>query len=109
MDKPKEEIPLNDYRINIDRGPFTVENDISLLKENRIELVVSKNSGGSGAYAKIAAARKLGLPVIMINRPKIPHARKSAKRRRFSNGWIMTQRTLVYKQSVCRNFFQSFG
>ena len=35
-------------------------------------MIVAKNSGGAGAFAKIAAARSLGLPVIMIARPDIP-------------------------------------
>ena len=42
------------------------------MRHHKIDVVVSKNSGGTGAYAKIAAARQLGLPVIMIDRPTIP-------------------------------------
>src|SRR5690606_29630954 len=41
-----------------------------------IEIVVSKNAGGTGAYAKIGAARALRLPVIMIDRPKPPARRE---------------------------------
>ena len=48
------------------------------MRRHRIDLVVSKNAGGTGAYAKIAAARTLGLPVIMITRPSIPVRRKAA-------------------------------
>lgn len=68
------EIPLNfpNHQIVVDRGPFTVENDLALMKAHDINLVVSKNSGGSGASAKIEAARRLGVSVIMIARPKLP-------------------------------------
>lgn len=54
------------------RGPFAVEDEIELLRENRIRFIVSKNSGGTAAYAKIEAARKLGISVLMIARPPRP-------------------------------------
>jgi len=52
--------------------PFTRAGDRALLERHRTELVVSKNAGGSGARAKIDAARDLGLPVLMIARPVLP-------------------------------------
>lgn len=72
VDSPQEPPPLPDHLCLISRGPFTEEGDIKLLRSNRIDVVVSKNSGGAGAYSKIAAARQLQVPVIMIERPKIP-------------------------------------
>lgn len=56
----------------VDRGPFTLAGDRALLAEHRLDLVVSKNAGGTGARAKILAARDMGLPVLMIDRPTIP-------------------------------------
>jgi precorrin-6A/cobalt-precorrin-6A reductase len=54
------------------RGPFDRDAELSLLKERKIDVIVSRNSGGSATYAKIEAARILGLPVIMIARPAKP-------------------------------------
>ncbi|MFN6983970.1 MAG: cobalt-precorrin-6A reductase [Rhizobium oryzihabitans] len=51
------------------RGPFALNDEIRMLEENSIETVISKNSGGSASYDKIEAARRLGVPVIMIERP----------------------------------------
>ena len=51
------------------RGPFAREDEIALMRERRIEIVVSKNSGGALTYAKIEAARALGLDVVMIAPP----------------------------------------
>ena len=51
------------------RGPFDVESERDLLKEYHIDMMVSKNSGGTASYAKILAARSLGVPVIMIAQP----------------------------------------
>jgi len=54
------------------RGPFDRDAELRLLKERKIEVIVSRNSGGSATYPKIEAARVLGLPVIMITRPVKP-------------------------------------
>ncbi len=56
----------------IARGPFTVDGDRALLQEHGISHLVAKNSGGTGAVAKLEAARGLGIPVILINRPSLP-------------------------------------
>jgi precorrin-6A/cobalt-precorrin-6A reductase len=54
------------------RGPFTEAEDRALLERHNIELIVAKNSGGDATYGKIAAARALHLPVIMLQRPALP-------------------------------------
>jgi precorrin-6A/cobalt-precorrin-6A reductase len=43
-----------------------------LLRDERIDVVVTKNSGGSATAAKLTAARNLGLPVVMLGRPPLP-------------------------------------
>jgi precorrin-6A/cobalt-precorrin-6A reductase len=54
------------------RGPFREEDDRALLAAHSIDVVVSKNSGGDAAYGKIAAARTLGIAVILLRRPALP-------------------------------------
>jgi precorrin-6A/cobalt-precorrin-6A reductase len=54
------------------RGPFSEADDRALLSAHRVDAVVAKNSGGAATYSKIAAARNLGLEVIMIARPTAP-------------------------------------
>lgn len=51
------------------RGPFDVAEERALLEVHAIEVVVAKNSGGAASAAKLAAARALALPVVMIARP----------------------------------------
>ena len=72
IEQPETPPPLAAYHLVLGRGPFAVAREIELLREHGIEVVVSKNSGGAGAGAKIAAARELGLPVVMIERPPAP-------------------------------------
>ncbi len=67
---PPEHVPLKHYQLICERGPFDEASEIALLKHHKIGAVVSKNSGGGASYGKIAAARALQLPVIMIERQK---------------------------------------
>ncbi|MBB4285393.1 precorrin-6A/cobalt-precorrin-6A reductase [Roseospira goensis] len=63
--------PLRDATVITARGPFTVEGETALLRDHAIDAVVCRNSGGP-AGAKLAAARSLGIPVIMRRRPPRP-------------------------------------
>lgn len=63
---------IADGVIIVARGPFDVEAEMRLMTEHRIDCVVTKNAGGNATYGKIAAARSLGLPVIMVRRPVTP-------------------------------------
>lgn len=56
----------------LDRGPFDEAAERRLLEDHRIDVIVAKNSGGDATYGKIAAARALGLPVVMVRRPAPP-------------------------------------
>jgi precorrin-6A/cobalt-precorrin-6A reductase len=69
--EPPEPMPaLPHHRFIFARGPFAFDDEIKLLRDARIEVLVTKNSGGDATRAKIDAARALGLDVIMIDRPK---------------------------------------
>jgi precorrin-6A/cobalt-precorrin-6A reductase len=72
VDPPGGALPLPRARVLVARGPFRLTDDLALLRGHAITHVVSKNAGGDGARAKLDAARMLGLPVIMIDRPAIP-------------------------------------
>ncbi len=64
--------PLAGAKVVIARGPFDVAGDMELMRAHGTQVVVAKNAGGAGAAAKLAAARALGLRVIMIARPAVP-------------------------------------
>ncbi|MEA1834138.1 cobalt-precorrin-6A reductase [Methylobacterium durans] len=54
------------------RGPFDASAEAEFLRGSGIDVLVSKNSGGDATYGKIAAARDLGIPVVMVRRPDKP-------------------------------------
>ena len=66
------EPPHTPVRLYDTSGPYTdPEAEIELLTKHRIGWIVSKDSGGR-ASAKIEAARRLGLPVVLVERPAPP-------------------------------------
>jgi precorrin-6A/cobalt-precorrin-6A reductase len=72
VDPVVPQIAVADVHYVLDRGPFELENEIALLEEHRIDAIIAKNSGGSATYAKIEAARHLGIEVILVTRAPAP-------------------------------------
>ena len=54
------------------RGPFTEAEERNILLTRRIDVLVTKNSGGSATEAKLTAARACGVPVVIVDRPPMP-------------------------------------
>ena len=71
VEKPKLVSKWSKATFLKDRGPYTLENEIKLLKKHKISMLVTKNSGGISTYAKIEAARYFKIPVLMVRRPEI--------------------------------------
>jgi precorrin-6A/cobalt-precorrin-6A reductase len=70
-------------------GPFALEDERALLRQHRIEVLVSKNSGGDATAAKLAAARELGLPVILLARPAAPPGLPSVPDAAGATRWLL--------------------
>ena len=71
VDPPTAPLMAAAHRTLVARGPFAVADEIALLRTHRIERIVVRNSGAAGSAAKLTAARALGLPVTMIERPPL--------------------------------------
>lgn len=74
IDPPAAASALPDRRLILRRGPFALEDELALMRDEEIEILVTKNSGGGATYAKIEAARSLGVAVVMLRRPEPPEA-----------------------------------
>ncbi|MBH5399757.1 cobalt-precorrin-6A reductase [Bradyrhizobium sp. CNPSo 4010] len=75
VDPPDAPLPFA-ADVIVSRGPFTLHSELAMMRTRGITWIVARNSGGDGARAKIDAARRLGLPVIMISRPELPERRR---------------------------------
>lgn len=71
VEKPSAPLPPR-YRLILSRGPFDIASEKELMVGNQIDALVTKNSGGEMTAAKLEAARSLGIPVVMVERPSLP-------------------------------------
>lgn len=99
VDQPEQEIPFPSYDLVVDRGPFDLQTDLDLLKRFKINVIVSKNAGGTGAFTKIQAARDLGLSVIMIDRPALSGRNVVADERAALN-WLHSTCPLLFSRNL---------
>ena len=74
IDPPAEIDALSDHKLILARGPFSLDDEIALMRDEGVELLVTKNSGAAATYAKIEAARALGVEVVIVSRPTAPEA-----------------------------------
>ena len=71
VDPPDPPLPPNTTTL-LARGPFSFDDEVALLREQRIDVLVTKNSGGQLTSAKLDAADELGIPVVLVQRPPEP-------------------------------------
>ncbi|WP_324785837.1 cobalt-precorrin-6A reductase [Streptomyces sp. H51] len=72
VEPPEPPVPPH-TEVLLARGPFTVADETALLREFLVDVVVTKDSGGEATAAKLTAARRLALPVVVVQRPPLPH------------------------------------
>jgi precorrin-6A/cobalt-precorrin-6A reductase len=70
VDPPEPPLPPN-AAVVLDRGPFTVDGETRLMRAHRIDVLVTKDSGGAMTAAKLEAARGLGIAVVVVDRPPV--------------------------------------
>jgi precorrin-6A/cobalt-precorrin-6A reductase len=90
IDPPRPDTPVPPGTLLLARGPFALEDERQLLQTYAIEAIVSKNSGGDATYAKVRAARELGLPVVMIDRLPLPEGEQVSDVKQ-AMAWLLRQ------------------
>ncbi|MDI3409319.1 cobalt-precorrin-6A reductase [Streptomyces cavernicola] len=71
VDAPEGPRPVRSELL-LDRGPFTLDGEREVLRRHRIDVVVTKDSGGEATAPKLTAAREAGVPVVVVRRPPVP-------------------------------------
>ncbi|MDG9719039.1 cobalt-precorrin-6A reductase [Streptomyces sp. DH24] len=76
VEPPGPPMPPHTHTV-LSRGPFTLADEHALLREHAIDVLVTKDSGGTATAPKLAAARDLRLPVVVVRRPALPEGTRA--------------------------------
>ncbi|TPP12117.1 cobalt-precorrin-6A reductase [Rhizobium glycinendophyticum] len=68
VDAPEAALPIQDYTLVLGKPASDAVREADLFTAHGVTHLVCRNSGGPAGYAKLIAARQLGLPVIMLER-----------------------------------------
>lgn len=71
VDAPEPPCPRQ-MDVLLDRGPFSLDGEREILRRHRIDVLVTKDSGGDATAPKLTAARAAGIPVVVVRRPPVP-------------------------------------
>lgn len=77
-----------DHQLLLSRGPYDYEGELALLREHRIDALVTKNSGGAMTEPKLRAAESAGVTVVMVDRPALPPGVHSVATVEDAAGWV---------------------
>ena len=87
VDPPEPLLPPR-TTVVLERGPFSVDDELALMREHAVDVVVTKDSGSPLTEAKLVAARQLGIPVVVIRRPPLPPGVAVAETVDEALGWV---------------------
>ncbi|MEU9995451.1 cobalt-precorrin-6A reductase [Streptomyces sp. NPDC050848] len=87
VDAPDAPMPAR-TEVLLDRGPFTLDGERDLLRRHRIDVLVTKDSGGAATSPKLHAAREAGIPVVVVRRPPIPEGVRTAASPEAAAAWV---------------------
>ncbi|MGW8361793.1 cobalt-precorrin-6A reductase [Streptomyces wedmorensis] len=88
VDAPDTPVPAR-TELLLDRGPFTLDDEREILVRHRIDVLVTKDSGGAATAPKLTAAREAGIPVVVVRRPPVPEGVRKAATPEEAAAWAL--------------------
>jgi precorrin-6A/cobalt-precorrin-6A reductase len=77
------------HQLLLSRGPYRYDDELALLREHRIDALVTKNSGGDMTRAKLDAAAAVDIAVVMVARPPLPAGARTVGTVREAADWVV--------------------
>ncbi|MFL0179947.1 cobalt-precorrin-6A reductase [Mycobacterium sp. SMC-15] len=89
VEPPSIDLPSG-WSVIRDRGPYALPGELSVLRDHRADVVVTKDSGGQYTWPKMLAAEELGLPVVIVRRPARPAGVATVNDIERALDWVLT-------------------
>ncbi|WP_153503953.1 cobalt-precorrin-6A reductase [Cumulibacter manganitolerans] len=91
--EPLETPPPAAWQVLLARGPYAVDAEVALMREHRVDVLLTKDSGGGYTAAKLEAAARLDVPVVVVARPALPSGAHEVASLDGVSAWLDTERT----------------